>query len=290
MADLDAYKHNFVPDDEGLFCLFCGRTEPEHKAPGAGERGGKDFFSTSRPNEFADDAVEGELEEEDDWDAIQDELKRLTKRCRVEAEAREKAELLLAEMKSAFEKLREDVGNIRTWGSASDGQLGHRGQRPALVEMHGILRQMSCGGAHTAAVTDDGQLYVWGRGNEGQLGLGDFRPRAVPALLKALGDKAAGTTVLQVQCGGAHTLVLCDNGDVYAWGSNDDMQLGLGPGVGKKVNRPELVTDLSGKGILRIAVRWIPPPQPPLATSPTPFPTHPEAGCTAPRASHTLPV
>ena len=24
MADLDAYKHNFVPDDEGLFCLFCG--------------------------------------------------------------------------------------------------------------------------------------------------------------------------------------------------------------------------------------------------------------------------
>ena len=75
----------------------------------------------------------------------------------------------------------------------------------------------------------------------------------MPALLKALGDKAAGTTVLQVQCGGAHTLALCDNGDVYAWGSNDDMQLGLGPGVGKKVNRPELVTDLSGKGILRIA-------------------------------------
>ena len=24
MADSDAYKHNFVPDDEGLFCLFCG--------------------------------------------------------------------------------------------------------------------------------------------------------------------------------------------------------------------------------------------------------------------------
>ena len=28
----------------------------------------------------------------------------------------------------------------------------------------------------------------------------------MPALLKALGDKGAGTTVLQVQCGGAHTL------------------------------------------------------------------------------------
>ena len=172
MADTDAYKHAFVPDDEGLFCLFCGRTEPEHKPPGPGASGSNDYFRQGRPDEFADDAVEGELEEEDDWDAIQDELKRLTKRCRVEAEAREKAELLLSEMKGAFEKLREDVGNIRTWGSASDGQLGHRGQRPALVELHGILRQMSCGGAHTAAVTDDGQLYVWGRGNEGQLGLG----------------------------------------------------------------------------------------------------------------------
>ena len=51
------------------------RPPPNRPAgPGAGERRGKDFFSTSRPNEFADDAVEGELEEEDDWDAIQDEL------------------------------------------------------------------------------------------------------------------------------------------------------------------------------------------------------------------------
>ena len=185
MADSDAYKHNFVPDDEGLFCLFCGRTEPEHKPPGPGTTGGTDYFSNNRTDEFADDAVEGELEEEDDWDAIQDELKRLTKRCRVEAEAREKAELLLSEMKGAFEKLREDVGNIRTWGSASDGQLGHRGQRPALVELHGILRQMSCGGAHTAAVTDDGQLYVWGRGNEGQLGLGDCTSTLVGVRLTA---------------------------------------------------------------------------------------------------------
>ena len=61
MADSDAYKHNFVPDDEGLFCLFCGRTEPEHKPPGPGASGGKDYFSTNRPDEFADDAFEGEL-------------------------------------------------------------------------------------------------------------------------------------------------------------------------------------------------------------------------------------
>ena len=50
------------------------------------------------------------------------------------------------------------------------------------------------------------QLYVWGRGNEGQLGLGDYRPRTVPALVKALGEQSAGTSVLQVACGASHTL------------------------------------------------------------------------------------
>eukprot|EP00966_Prymnesium_polylepis_P064986 1507729-Prymnesium_polylepis.1 len=156
-------------------------------------------------------------------------------------------------MKQAFEKLREDVGQIRSWGNNKDGQLGHYSDKPALVEIRGVLRQISCGGAHTATLTDDGQLYIWGRGNEGQLGLGDFRPRPVPALLKSLGDKTAGTTVLQVACGGAHSLALCDNGDVYTWGSNDDFQLGLGQTFGRKINKPEVVPELSGKGVLRVA-------------------------------------
>ena len=111
--------------------------------------------------------------------------------------------------------------------------------------MRGILRQISCGGAHTAALTDDGQLYVWGRGNEGQLGLGDYRPRTVPALVKALGDQQAGSTVLQVACGASHTIALCDNGDVYTFGSNEEMQLGLGATFGRKVHLPSFEPSMS---------------------------------------------
>ena len=34
-----SFQHSFVPDDEGLFCLFCGRTAGEHLASsGYGER------------------------------------------------------------------------------------------------------------------------------------------------------------------------------------------------------------------------------------------------------------
>jgi len=245
-----AFSHQFVPDDEGLFCLFCGRTAAEHGDRGAQAAGGRAL--TLARNAPAD--IGAVVDEEDDWDAIQQELKKLTRKCQQESEAREKAEILLSEMKNAFEKLREDVGGIRTWGQNSDRQLGHYDTgKPSLVEIRGVLRQISCGGAHTAALTDDGQLYIWGRGNEGQLGLGDYRPRTVPALLKTLGDPSKGTTVLQVACGLSHTIALVDNGDVYTWGANDEMQLGLGATFGRKVNRPELVAELGNKGVLRVA-------------------------------------
>ena len=185
-------QHSFVPDDEGLFCLFCGRTASEHMVGGAGGGGPEPRVLGLRRDRQEDDLT-GQVEEDDDWDAIQDELKRLTRRCQQESEAREKADLLLQEMKSSYEKLREDVGPIRTWGANSDGQLGHIvSSKPGLVEIRGVIRQVSCGGAHTCALTDEGLLYTWGRGNEGQLGLGDYRPRTVPALVKSsLGESPA---------------------------------------------------------------------------------------------------
>ena len=59
--------------------------------------------------------------------------------------------------------------------------------------------------------------------------------------------------MLQVACGLSHTIALVDNGDVYTWGANDEMQLGLGATFGRKVNRPELVAELGNKGVLRVA-------------------------------------
>lgn len=69
---MSSFNHAFVPDDEGLFCLFCGRTAGEHlKSDGDGE--GQAFALSSS-------AAVGAVEEEDDWDAIQEELKRLTRK------------------------------------------------------------------------------------------------------------------------------------------------------------------------------------------------------------------
>ena len=122
----NAVQHQFVPDDEGLFCLFCGRTAGEHLAAPGTDGGGDRNLSLMRGRT---DDIAGAIDEEDDWDAIQDELKKLTRLHREESVAREKAEETLAQMKVAFEKLREDVGQIRTWGANSDSQLGHQGNK-----------------------------------------------------------------------------------------------------------------------------------------------------------------
>ncbi|KAL3134847.1 hypothetical protein ABBQ32_007815 [Trebouxia sp. C0010 RCD-2024] len=48
-------------------------------------------------------------------------------------------------------------------------------------------------------------LFMWGRGQEGQLGVGTHQANSVPKMVEAL----KGRRVLQVACGGYHTLAVC---------------------------------------------------------------------------------
>ena len=64
-------EHAFLPDDGGFECIFCGRTASEHQKASGGS------YESTKPAER-----DLEMEDEDDWDAIQEELRRLTRRCR----------------------------------------------------------------------------------------------------------------------------------------------------------------------------------------------------------------
>lgn len=85
---------------------------------------------------------------------------------------------------------------------------------------------MACGGRHTLALTQRGVPWSFGCNGHRQLGRSDahgdgaLEPRPVSAL--------SATRVVQVACGGAHSVALAEDGGCHAWGKNQNGQLGLG--------------------------------------------------------------
>ncbi|KAI8333527.1 regulator of chromosome condensation 1/beta-lactamase-inhibitor protein II [Chlamydoabsidia padenii] len=66
-------------------------------------------------------------------------------------------------------------------------------------------------------------VFVFGSGDTGQLGLGDsMLSRKRPMPLKVLDDKK----IVDVACGGMHTLAVTEDGQLYSWGCNDQRALG----------------------------------------------------------------
>ena len=84
-----------------------------------------------------------------------------------------------------------------------------------------------CAGIYTGVesvivLTENGHLFTWGNNGEAQLGLGqDCTSAPVPTRLHLPNDEL----VIEVACGGWHTLALTDSGKVYSWGSNSAGQV-----------------------------------------------------------------
>lgn len=142
---------------------------------------------------------------------------------------------------------------LYTWGSTTVGQLG---LGKPLVEVNGkvqpaeyvavptavklveeensskespfLVTKLSCGGMHTAAIDIHGDVYCWGKADSGQTGYSkwylDFSSN-VNHPRKVYGFEGKG---VEVSCGGFHTLILNNKGNVYAMGKEDFGQLGTG--------------------------------------------------------------
>jgi len=124
---------------------------------------------------------------------------------------------------------------------------------------------IACAGGHIAALTERGGLLVFGRNDNGQLGVGTRVGNVVPTVLGGQGPVAGDTIDVLVgglhalallaggggppapaeDAGGAplpfgdeklvmvsaasnHTVCVTDSGAVWAWGNNQESQLGLG--------------------------------------------------------------
>eukprot|EP00887_Chlorella_sp_A99_P006348 scaffold3.g6348.t1 len=110
------------------------------------------------------------------------------------------------------------------------------------------LRQVACGGAHTAAVAEDGSLFTFGLNDRAQLGHTP-EEKEVPVPLEVPMPEA----VVAAAAGYYHTLALSDTGRVWAFGSNAVGQLGLGADAAEAVAEPRMVRGLEGQQVVAIA-------------------------------------
>jgi alpha-tubulin suppressor-like RCC1 family protein len=150
-------------------------------------------------------------------------------------------------------------GTLAAWGYNTDGGLGdgttaHR-SLPVPVKQTGVLAgktpiAAACGTYHSLVLCADGTLAAWGGGSFGQLGEGfTAYQRTTPVLVNRSGV-LAGKTVTAIAAGAQHSLALCADGTIVAWGDNYSGQLGI-PGSSKEAQAtPTLVrtdTALAGK-------------------------------------------
>lgn len=144
-------------------------------------------------------------------------------------------------------------GELYACGNNDFGQLGHDEGRKKLRLVSGleafVFKKAACGASHTIAVNEWGQLFSWGCNSEGQLGLNTINfAEHTPRMVKTLGTNV----IVQIACGTKHVLALTNNGEIYAWGSNTEGQLGLGPDI-KRELKPKLISSLVSLPIAFIA-------------------------------------
>ncbi|CAL5192144.1 unnamed protein product [Lathyrus oleraceus] len=142
---------------------------------------------------------------------------------------------------------------------------------PSLVTIgQGVkITSVAVGGRHTIALSDVGQVWGWGYGGEGQLGLGSrvkmvSSPHLIPCIEShsgkdrpsfhqggSAGVQSPGSYVVEIACGGRHSVVITDAGALLTFGWGLHGQCGQGNNADQL--RPTLVPSLLGTRVKKIA-------------------------------------
>ncbi|KHN09658.1 Putative E3 ubiquitin-protein ligase HERC4 [Glycine soja] len=112
------------------------------------------------------------------------------------------------------------------------------------------LKAIACGGAHTLFLTDNGCVYATGLNDFGQLGVSESKHYSVEPLC-VFGEEKK---VVQVSAGYNHSCAITVDGELYMWGKNTSVQLGLGKRAPNIVPLPTKVEYLNGINIKMAAL------------------------------------
>ena len=153
-------------------------------------------------------------------------------------------------------------GNAYAWGRNNYGQLGDGTtddkHAPVMIRKPDTKTypdvpadftyvQVSAGDEHSLALGSDGYVYAWGLNRYGRLGnntSGNNLYSSVPVRVRdpaSRDDASKGLKAIQVSAGGSHSLAVGSDGYAYAWGYNNDGQ--LGDNIARNSTAPMLVRD-----------------------------------------------
>jgi alpha-tubulin suppressor-like RCC1 family protein len=128
-------------------------------------------------------------------------------------------------------------GLLCSWGNDGNGERGDGSGISgnftiSTVDTSGVLAgktvtAVSGRGNHFLVRTSDGKAYGWGYNGYGSVGDGTTVDRFVPVAVDTSGA-LAGKSVSAVSAGPSFSLALTSEGDVFAWGLNNNSQLGNG--------------------------------------------------------------
>ncbi|KAF8117336.1 hypothetical protein N665_0011s0058 [Sinapis alba] len=147
-----------------------------------------------------------------------------------------------------------DIGQVWGWGYGGEGQLGlgsrikmvsaphlipflessvsgkersfvlHQGTSTTSGVPGQYIKAISCGGRHSAAITDAGGLITFGWGLYGQCGHGNTNDQLRPMAV----SEVHNVKMESVAAGLWHTICISSDGKVFAFGGNQFGQLGTG--------------------------------------------------------------
>lgn len=144
-------------------------------------------------------------------------------------------------------------GTVSAWGFNGNGQLGNSATTDSRIPVTvtsgtgsalsgKVVIAIAAGQFHNLALCSDGTLVSWGYNFYGQLGNGNTTQSSSPVAVTRTGV-LSGKTITAIAAGAYHSLALCSDGTLAAWGYNGNGELGNG---GTGFSTLPVAVDLSG--------------------------------------------
>jgi alpha-tubulin suppressor-like RCC1 family protein len=123
-------------------------------------------------------------------------------------------------------------GEVYAWGCNELGVIGNGCNSDQLIpiKVKGFnderVVMISCGWSYSMALTECGHVYSWGYNGFGQLGIGNAVHSNQPKFVKVIDDNECNVFIVKISCGTNHSLLLSNDGYIYAFGRNNYGELG----------------------------------------------------------------